>query len=100
MAIGFAKWNMKVEGREPTPKPKVQHELNDYLRDRLEPDQWGNIEPGRLGWLGNAFGWAWSPQGVDFWHEVIYGRGDQGLACEILQSWKEQLEWERGTANG
>ena len=92
MAKGYKDWVMKQEGRK-EPVPSVQHyPLNDYLKGRLEPSKWGEIEEGKLGWVWKAFIWRDTPQGFNFWSDVPGGRGDQSLACDILRSWKEQVE--------
>ena len=90
---GFSNFIRKVEGL-PVVEPCVPlHPIHEGI---ISSYPWRKIltepiEPGRLEWTEFSFNFMRTPQGETFWWEICAGRGDQQLACEILRSWREQL---------
>jgi hypothetical protein len=89
---GYLEFISKVEGRE-KPKPKeVKHPLPafwvpwcTFMRQYEQITQ-------NLDWLSNAFSWSSTPQGYDFWSDVVVQHTRLDKALEILASWYLQLK--------
>lgn len=81
---GFSKFIRKVE--------KIQgvKQTYDVGNTNFMAKRKKDIEPFKLSWVMDAFTWATTPQGSNFWTAIYNGIGDQELACEILESWREQ----------